>query len=228
MHVHRVPSTGAPAAVWRVAADRRRLASTPGLAFWKLLGTGRTFDPRDADPTTWALLAVWEHPGALADFERRSPVAGAWRRLAVERWRVDLACLQARGEWSRRAPFGEPASAEWDGPVAAVTRARLRLRRMAAFWRAVPPVTRDLPARAGLRYALGIGEAPVGVQGTFSVWASASDLRDFAYRGDAHRRVIHQTAEMGWYAEELFARFAVLQSTGTIAGRDPLEGAAHA
>ena len=39
-----------------------------------------------------------------------------------------------------------------------------------AFWRAVPPVSLDLAGRPGLRLAVGIGEAPVGLQGTFSLW----------------------------------------------------------
>ncbi|MGH3928140.1 MAG: hypothetical protein ACRDTT_35640, partial [Pseudonocardiaceae bacterium] len=65
-------------------------------------------------------------------------------------------------------------------------------------------------------------EAPIGLQGTFSVWASCADLTTFAYRGAAHRDVIRRTAEVGWYSEELFARFAVLRTTGTIDGGDPL------
>jgi hypothetical protein len=92
-------------------------------------------------------------------------------------------------------------------------------RRALAFWRAVPPVSADLHAGAGLRLALGIGEAPIGLQGTFSVWESAAALNDFAYGRPAHAAVVDRTAREGWYAEELFARFAVLSATGTIGGR---------
>ena len=74
----------------------------------------------------------------------------------------------------------------------------------------------------GLLTALGIGEAPIGLQGTFSLWSSADALRDFAHRDPAHTDVIRRTAEEGWYSEELFARFAVLGSAGTLNGRDPL------
>jgi hypothetical protein len=64
--------------------------------------------------------------------------------------------------------------------VAAVTRARLRPSRARSFWRAVPAVSADLAAQPGLRLAVGIGEAPMGLQGTFSVWESAAALRRFA------------------------------------------------
>ena len=48
----------------------------------------------------------------------------------------------------------------------------------------------DLRGRAGLRLAVGIGEAPVGLQGTFSLWESARALREFAYAGAAHQAVV--------------------------------------
>ena len=72
------------------------------------------------------------------------------------------------------------------------------------------------------RLAVGIGEAPVGLQGTFSVWSDTAALRDFAYRSAPHQQAIADTGRIGWYAEELFARFRVLSATGSYAGHDPL------
>jgi hypothetical protein len=206
-----------------MATDRPSLRRTPGLSFAKLLGTGsgRTFTVRDADPRHWGLLAVWSEAAAADDFSG-SAVARRWRRTAEEEWTVRLRPLATRGRWSGREPFGRPAPGRWDGPVAAVTRARLAPRRAAAFWRAVPPVSADLHESPGLRLALGIGEAPIGLQGTFSVWASAAALNDFAYGRAAHAAVVARTPREGWYAEELFARFALLSAAGTVDGRDPL------
>jgi len=84
------------------------------------------------------------------------------------------------------------------------------------FWRSVPPVTRSLHSQPGLIQAIGIGEAPIGLQGTLSVWKDASSLRAFAYQGDDHSRVIHATKKHQWYSEELFARFAVVEIHGSI------------
>ncbi|HYT10539.1 MAG TPA: monooxygenase, partial [Mycobacteriales bacterium] len=65
-------------------------------------------------------------------------------------------------------------------------------------------------------------ESPVGLQGTFSLWDSAGALREFAYAGPAHRSVVERTPAERWYAEELFARFAVEAADGSVDGRDPL------
>jgi hypothetical protein len=224
LHLWRVPGWRVPAALVRMAADRRVVRGAPGVRFAKLLGTGRgqTFTPRDAEPRRWALLATWADPGAARGFEASATIR-RWRSLADETWRVELRPLSARGRWSRREPFGAGTpTARWAGKVAAITRARLNPWRARGFWRAVPPVSAGLRAHPGLRLAVGIGEAPVGLQGTFSLWDSAAALREFAYEGAPHADAIRRTAVEGWYAEELFARFAVLSAAGTVDGRDPL------
>jgi hypothetical protein len=109
--------------------------------------------------------------------------------------------------------------------VAAVTRARIRPSQWRPFWSAVPPVSLDLRAVDGLRLALGIGEAPVGLQGTFSVWESPAALTQFAHRRAPHVEVMRRTREVGWYAEELFARFALVDARGRYDGR-PVDSAA--
>lgn len=222
LHLWGVRGARVPGALLRMGLHRSMLRSGDGPAFAKLLGTGsgRTFTVRDADPLHWGLLAVWRHAGDAAAFER-GPVARSWARIAAERLRVDLRPLASRGEWAGHRPFGDPVPTPYDGPVAAVTRARLAPRRMVTFWRSVPPVSADLHRSDGLRLAVGIGEAPVGLQGTFSLWESSEALTDFAHRRAPHVEAVRRTAELGWYTEELFARFAVLGVEGTFDGRAP-------
>jgi hypothetical protein len=226
LHVWRVPRRAVPAAVARMALDRRHLASTPGLRFAKGLGTGdgRTFTVRDADPTRWALLCTWTDAGSARRFCAGSPVVAAWGRIATETCRLDLEPLAAHGSWSGRTPFGRPRPRRTGPtqPVVALTRARLVPARARGFWRAVPPVSADLQGAPGLRAAIGVGEAPVGLQGTVSVWDSAAALKRFAYDGEPHAAVVARTRSEGWYAEELFARFAVRSVTGTLDGVSPL------
>ena len=223
LHLWRVAPGSVPRALLRMGTDRAAVRRLPGVRFAKLLGTGdgRTFTVRDADLTRYGLLTTWASAEQAAGFED-SRIARGWARLATESFRADLLPLVSQGHWSGRLPFGNPVPHRHDGPVAALTRARLTLRKAAAFWSAVPPVSAALRHQPGLLAALGIGEAPIGLQGTFSLWSSTTALRDFAHRDPAHVEVIRRTSEQRWYAEELFARFAVLATAGTLDGRDPL------
>jgi hypothetical protein len=222
VHLWGVRPREVPAAVVRMGLDRRHLSRTAGLRFAKLLGTGdgRTFTIRDADPLHWGLLTTWSSAAAAEAFES-GPVARGWGRLSYERLRVDLTPLASRGEWSGQRPFGAPIPTPYAGAVAAVTRARIAPRAMATFWRAVPRVSADLGQCAGLRLAVGIGEAPIGLQGTFSLWSSGAALTEFAHRRAPHVEVVERTATERWYAEELFARFAVVSVDGAFHGRNP-------
>lgn len=218
LHIWGIPPRHVPGALARMATHRRALR---GPAFFRLLGTGRGFGVASADPTHWSLVAAWPEL-ALAQAFDEGQVARSWSRIARERLVVTLRPVASRGSWGGARPF-EPVRppTSTDGPVAALTRARIRPSRIREFWRSVPPVEHDLGEQPGLRLALGIGEAPVGFQGTFSVWDSPGAMRDFAYSRRAHADVIERRARRGWYAEELFARFEVLDLSGTYQGREP-------
>lgn len=223
LDVWKVAPQAVPRALWRMAVDRRAVSNLPGAQFGKLLGTGdgRTFTVRDADPLHWAVLVSWDSPADAERYEDSRPVS-AWRGFATERLQVRLAPLSSRGRWSGREPFGPARSGEDDGgPVASITRARLRPTKAASFWRAVPPVAADLHRVPGLRCAIGVGEAPLGFQGTFSLWDSTSAMKEFAHRRSAHRAVMAATPREDWYAEEMFARFRVLEVRGTLDGTAP-------
>lgn len=220
LHVWGVPSHQVPTALLRMGLDRRAARTLPGARFAKLLGTadGATFAPRDADARHWALVTSWDDPSG-ADRFTASHLARAWAAISEESLEVRMHPLASRGTWSRREPFGRPRPRTIDGPVAALTRARVRPRQWRRFRSAVPPVAADLRSRAGVLFALGIGEMPIGLQGTFSVWSDDDALRQFAHRGAAHRDAVAATDRVGWYSEELFARFAVERATGSYRGR---------
>ena len=217
MDVWRIRRGQVPTALLRMATQRRPIRRAPGCTFAKLLGTGagRTFTPHDADLLQWALLACWR-TDEDAQASRTSPVICAWQRSSTGGFHALMRPLAAHGRWSRREPFGAPEPEPWDGPVAALTRARIKTRLSRKFWSSVPAVTESLHAQPGLIGAIGIGEAPVGLQGTFSVWRSSTAVRDFAYRSAPHLEAIRRTDETNWYAEELFARFAIISSTGEL------------
>ncbi|AGL15483.1 hypothetical protein [Actinoplanes sp. N902-109] len=226
LHVWRVPRRSVGTAFVRMARDPRRLRRLPGVRFGKLLGTGTglSFGPGDADLTRYAAVVSWtgDSGGDLG------AVGAAWDRIAISSARVDLTPVMSRGRWSGQLPFGDGAqkprqarpaadeggSGRTGDMVVALTRARLRAAKAVTFWKAVPPVAREVAAAPGLLARFGVGEAPVGWQGTVSVWRSAADLTTFAYRQPEHRAVIAATSALDWYAEDLFARFTVRDISG--------------
>ena len=95
-----------------------------------------------------------------------------------------------------------------------LTRATIRPRHLKAFWRDVPAASRALSAAPGLVASIGIGELPLIRQATFSLWSDADAMKRYAYGTPEHRAVIERTRREGWYSEELFARFSVIDIIG--------------
>ena len=198
-----------------MAVNKFILKRNKGVGFIKLLGTGRgeTFTPKDADLLRWGLLITVKDEN-IAGLDN-SKVIKSWRKIAKSEYRVVLDPISAHGKWSGNEPFSIKAK-DWSGKVAAITRARIVWRKNFTFWSAVPPVTKSLHASEGLIAAIGIGEAPIGLQGTFSIWENGAALRQFAYKDSAHTAAIKATSVNNWYSEELFARFAVIQERGQL------------
>ena len=206
-----------PFAFLSMAIDRMRTRKFTGISYAKMLGTGtgETFTPQDANLYRWGIVVVIDE-NQIDAFDSSSVITG-WRKRSTSEMRAILSPLSSHGLWSKKNPFDftSPLSHP-DAQIAAITRARIKWNRNFTFWGAVPPVVTDLHSSPGLIAAIGIGEAPIGLQGTFSLWQSASALRDFAYKGKAHQVAIAQTKSIGWYSEELFARFEVLELRGQI------------
>jgi hypothetical protein len=220
---------GSVAAMAGMVGQGRLARRVPGLRFARRLGTGRGRSMGlGADPGRWGLFAVWDDEAALDAFLADDPLPRRWRERSRESWSVRLDPLRVHGTWAGTDPFADlddlaaSRRAAAGGPVAVLTRARVPVRHWRAFARSVPPVEGALHAQPGLLEAVGVGERPVGLLATFSLWRSAAEVERFAYGDRAHVDVIRATREGGWFAEELFARFRPYGSTGTWGGRDPL------
>jgi hypothetical protein len=229
-HLVRLPRRQAPLALARLGTDRVRLARTPGLRFWRLLGTGRgSSTGPGADLARTALFAVWDDAGALDAFS--ATMAARWA-AADEAYHVRLHGLGGHGSWRGFDVLGAlehiPALGELvedvgaPAPVAVLTRAIVRPRHWVTFARAARPVSDEVQDAPGLLAVCGIGEAPIGRQATFSLWRSAADARRYATTHPRHLDAVRRTRAESWYGEELFARFEPFASCGTWDGRDPL------
>jgi heme-degrading monooxygenase HmoA len=210
----------------RVATDVPALARTPGLRFFKTMGTGSGIGfSAKPDLRAWALFASWESEDAWERFRAGSRLMRRHDREEV--YSVLLQPVDHHGRWSGAVPFGAPAPGARiadDEPVAVLTRATIRPARAPAFWSRVAPVDGTLRAERDLLATFGFGEVPWLRQGTLSVWRTRAAMEAWAYRTPAHAETVRRTREEGWYAEELFARFRFLRSYGTLRGRDPLAG----
>ena len=208
-----------------MAFDRPVLTRTSGLRFSKLLGTGRGSGMGlGADLRRWALFAVWDDDAALEEFLAGSPIPARWREAGQETWSVRLGYAGGHGQWGGRDPFAglTPRPVPPGRPVAVLTRAAIRARRLRRFYRAVPAVDHSLAAADGCLAAVAAGEWPLARQATFSLWRDAAAIRDFAYAPGAHQAVIFRTRAEDWFAEECFARFTPYASAGSWNGADPL------
>lgn len=212
-----------PIALFAMALHRLPLSLQRGCTFWKLMGSGKngTFDLQP-DWQQWALLAVWNQQDDFERFYQSSFVSRWWRKFTKEQYTMLCKPLQSHGKWDGKEPFGDATKQEHAGPVAVLTRATIRFKRLKDFWANVDGVAKIMTDAKGYMMSVGIGEAPVYRQATFSIWENIDDVKAFAYRSREHGEVIKKTRYENWYSEELFARFSIIATRGTLHGTDPL------
>lgn len=203
---------------------RRPLRAVPDIGFHKLLGsgTGEGFNPFP-NFSVYAILAAWPSLDVAQARIAESAVYRRYRDHAAEDWSVFLAATQSRGRWDGAAPFtvmpvGPVSQA---GPIAVLTRASVKPRYALSFWRRVPNISTTIRDQRQLLFKIGLGEVPWLHQVTFSIWRDQGAMEEFAYRG-FHAEAIARVRAGGWFSEELFARFSVLDAQGQWDGTLPL------
>jgi spheroidene monooxygenase len=76
----------------------------------------------------------------------------------------------------------------------------------AAFWAQSPAAEHDLAEAPGCQLAVGLGEAPLLRQATFSLWKDQASMDGYA-RSGAHQRAIAAAYGQGFFSESMFLRF---------------------
>ena len=204
---------------------RNPLGKVDGLRFGRLMGSGggNGFALRP-NLGVYAWLGHWESPEAAAAFHDHHPWYQELNRRSTRRVRFDLLPTMTHGEWAGQRPFDpDPDAYDPSGPVAVITRATIRTRKLPDFWRYVPRTSASVYDHPDRLLSIGIGEYPVFMQATFSVWRSGKAMQDFAYRSGHHKKVVQFTRERNWYKEEMFTRFQVLGTEGEWGGLEDLQ-----
>lgn len=193
-----------------------------GLEFFKLMGSGgKNGFSRMLNVNVYALLAVWESEQAAETYFEESRHFKEFQSRATEFWTIYMNTCKAHGKWSALNPF-QSTQPYQSGPIAVITRARIKLRFLRKFWSYVPSVSKNMDDRDGSIFSIGIGEYPWLMQATFSLWEDEESMRNYAYRSKVHSEVIQKTRTLGWYSEELFANFLPYKTVGSWEGENPL------
>ena len=202
----------------RIVKGPQALQDVPGLLFSKVLGSGFEggFGLRPS-PSRQGMFGLFESLSAAQAFVTNSNVLQAYQERSDEFCWALLTTWSCRGSWDGQS-LEVCAAQPIKGPVAALTRASIKLGKAPAFWRHAPPSQTALADAKGCQLAVGLGEAPFVRQATFSIWDSVSDMNAYA-RSGAHLEAIQAAAQNDYFSESMFARFVPLQVQGQWQGK---------
>jgi len=183
------------------------------------MGSGKngTFDIHP-DFNQWAIMVFWRENNPIAEeklLQQYNILLGKFitEWLKIFNTKISIFHLEpysGHGTWDGENFINqEIRKADPEGKIGVLTRATIRLSRLLEFWKAVPGTAENLEKNKGVLYSIGIGEIPFVKQATFSIWESAEDMKNFAYKKNAHKEVIRNTKRQGWYSEEMFLRFLI-------------------
>jgi len=203
-------------ALSQMGLAHRRIQGVPGMQFYKLLGTGSEGFSTWPDWSVYGLLQVWDNEALAESFFGSHHQMRAFLNRSDESLRIFMRPIRSKGLWDGQNPFeAEAETAEDSGPIAVLTRATIRKKYLLRFWKYVPHSQQPLGAAEGLLYSKGVGETPFTDMATFSIWERPEAMQAYAYGTEAHMEAIRKTRELGWYREELFARFRPYRIAGT-------------
>jgi len=204
---------------------RRRppVGEIPGLRYAETvfaapLGGGALPRP---DPRTVATIAAWDEDERFDAYLASDSRAAAFR----DGWQVRMRPLRVFGAWPGLPGLPEKELPVADEePVVVLTLGRLMPWRLVPFLRAAHPAEEEVLAEPGLLASTGFGRPPRLVS-TFSVWRSAAEMRDYAYRREgSHRAAVARDRVHAFHRHSAFIRFRPYASAGSWQGRDPLAG----
>jgi hypothetical protein len=217
--ITRYPTWAIPFAFISMALFRLPLWLNKNICSWRLMGSGKngSFD-LVPDLRQWAILLVEDKETAFGS-NQLTAVSFINKWISFFKGKTiqyQLEPIEGHGFWNGKEIFGKlPKQTSYEGPVAVLTRATIRLSKLKSFWKHVPLISNKMNDAKGLIKSYGIGEMPFIKQATFSIWESKTSMKAFAYSMQEHKEVVRKTHSENWYSEEMFVRFKILSCIET-------------
>lgn len=193
---------------------KKYLENNTDISFFKMLGTGIEGGFVLPDFSVYSLLCVWKDKESGLNFLNDSDHANEIKKKAKKRIDYLMVPILSNGLWDKVNPFNYKKTENIDpnNKIGVITRGKIKLTKQLDFWLNVPAASKAIKFTKGVEFYKGIGELPFLSQATFSVWKDSKSIHDFAYKNNAHAEVINKTRKRGWYSEDLFARFEILNT----------------
>lgn len=209
-----------PFAFLAMAVLRLPLWLNKKCSFWRLMGSGKNAQVDLApDFKHWAILTSWDKKEDCDSFYQKSLPIKWFRFFGREEFTILLKPLSTHGLWSGIQPFKvDKEENNYTGKIAVITRAAIRFNKLKEFKSNIKRAATAMRKADGFILSAGVGENPFFDQATFSVWKDFESMKNYAYKSIDHSDVIKLTRQRKWYSEELFARFEIVDSWGTLNG----------
>jgi hypothetical protein len=202
----------------RFVIGRFSIGRLPGLQFFKILGSGQDggFQLRPS-ASRQGLFCLFDTAENARYFLTESRVIQSYRRCSREIFTAVMSAYSSKGSWAGTVITPDEAEPP-SGPIAALTRASIHPLKARAFWRRSPAAEIALTSADGCLLAVGLGEAPLLRQATFSIWHSTEAMNRYA-RAGAHLDAIRASLSGKHFSESMFVRFRLLSAHGVWKGR---------
>jgi spheroidene monooxygenase len=207
----------------RLVAGGTLYKNVPGLTTVKVMGSGHGggFSLRPSATHQGLICTFTQLDLALAFLD--STWVQAYRERAREFWSGLLSVQSARGTWDKQAWLATASESlngqsEPQGPLAVLTRAGILPTKAMAFWRYAPAAQAALSHSKGCLLSMGLGEAPLVRQCTFSLWQDTAAMLQYAQQG-AHQVATAAAYKHQFFSESLFVRMQVHHMSGVWQGR---------
>ncbi len=207
----------------QLALRRYFVPKVPGLIFFKVLGSGYNGGFGILPGLNYQGLCFHFNDEKNANnFIDHSDLLKQYELRSDEFFVSVLEPYTSRGSWSgNKITINEKVQnfEVNEEPIASLTRASIRIGKMIRFWSHTPETEDALSNIQGCMLSVGLGEAPLLRQATFTIWENLQSLELYSKKG-AHLDALREAYLGNYFSESMFVRFRAKSMKGTWKGKN--------